>query len=169
MSHVRLVSATSEHILVIKNWFNSFEEIHRWGGPQMTYPMSEQTFLALLTQPHLNCYVLVDDADQLLAFGQYYMRLDRRHLGRLVVNPTCRGQGVGKLLVTELLKSALKQQAAIEASLFVFTDNPAAYGCYQSLGFVETVYPGGVPGNMPNCIYMVLAKTQPFQASQFLS
>lgn len=156
MSHVRLVSATSDHILVIKGWFNSFAEIHTWGGPQMTYPMSEKTFLALLTQPHLNSYVLVDETDQLLAFGQHYMRLDRWHLGRLAVKPKCRGQGLGKVLVTELLEAASKQQAAIEASLFVFPDNLAAYGCYQSLGFVETDYPGGVPGNMPNCIYMVL-------------
>lgn len=155
MSNARLVRATSQHILMIKNWFNSFEEIHTWGGPQMTYPMSEKTFVTLLTQPHLNSYVLVDDADKLLAFGQYYMRLDRWHLGRLAVNPKCRGQGLSKVLVTELLKTASKQQAAIEASLFVFTDNLAAYGCYQSLGFFETDYPGGVPGNMPNCIYML--------------
>ena len=122
----------------------------------MTYPISEQAFSALLTKPQLNSYVLMDDSNQLLEFGQYYMRLDRWHLGRLAVNPKCRGQGLGKLLVTELLKVASKDRAEIEASLFVFTDNVVAYHCYQSLGFVETEYPGGVPSNMPNCVYMVL-------------
>jgi ribosomal protein S18 acetylase RimI-like enzyme len=152
-----LVKALQVHLLELKNWFSDFEQILTWGGPDMVYPISDKDFVELLTKPHLNSYALVDANQQLLAFGQYYIRLDRWHLGRLAVNPQFRGQGLAKVLVTELLQSAALKKSNMEASLFVFTDNHVAHQCYQSLGFIETDYPGGVPGNLQNCVYMVLS------------
>jgi hypothetical protein len=42
----------------------------------------------------------------------------------------------------------------------VFKDNTAAHQCYQSHGFIEIEYPEqSLPGNMQNCVYMVLSAT----------
>lgn len=152
---MQLITASSEHMRHIKSWFGSFDEIYAWGGPRMVYPISEPAFLSLLQAPELSSYVLLDNNAQVLAFGQHYLRLQRHHLGRLVVNPIHRGKGLGQVLVKQLLDIAIGLHTSESASLFVFKDNLAAYHCYQKLGFVETDYPGGVPGNMQNCVYMV--------------
>ena len=150
-----LLTATVQHMLSVKTWFNTTAEIFTWGGPNMVYPMSDDQFLALLQAPHLHSYVLADQAAQTLAFGQFYVRLGRHHLGRLAVNPTWRGHGLAKILITLLLTQARQQQQAQGASLFVFADNHVALHCYTSLGFKLAQYPEALPPNMPNCLYMI--------------
>ncbi|WP_340678662.1 GNAT family N-acetyltransferase [Paraglaciecola sp.] len=152
----QLVVASELHLLKVKTWFSSTAEIYTWGGPSMVYPMADDTFLTLMCAAHLNSYSLIDSAQQVLAFGQFYVRLGRHHLGRLAVNPQCRGQGIAKPLIRQLLAQAPKQQNAQGASLFVFIDNHVALQCYQSLGFKLARYPEAMPGNMQNCHYMIL-------------
>jgi ribosomal protein S18 acetylase RimI-like enzyme len=152
----QFVVSTEQHKLAVKTWFNSNTEIYTWGGPNMVYPMADEKLLTLLSAPHLSSYSLLNDEQQLLAFGQHYMRLGRHHLGRLAVNPSVRGQGLAKMLIAQLLSKAKNTESAIGASLFVFADNLVALQCYQSLGFQAVPYPEVMPGNMQNCLYMVL-------------
>jgi ribosomal protein S18 acetylase RimI-like enzyme len=153
-----LIYPTEQQYLQVKNWFSDHQAIYTWGGPNMTYPMSDENFLKLLTADHFTSFCLLNDGQQLVAFGQYYRRLEHHHLGRLAVNPNFRGQGLAKILITKILEQAFSEQSAKGASLFVFKDNIVAYQCYQSLGFIETDYPEApFPGNMQNCAYMVLS------------
>jgi ribosomal protein S18 acetylase RimI-like enzyme len=153
-----LICPTEQQYLQVKTWFSDHQQIFTWGGPNMTYPMSDENFLNVLTADHIKSFCLFDDENTLVAFGQYYSRLAHHHLGRLTVNPKYRGQGLSKILITSTLKRAFSVQPAKGASLFVFKDNIVAYQCYQSLGFVETDYPETpFPGNMKNCAYMVLS------------
>jgi ribosomal protein S18 acetylase RimI-like enzyme len=153
-----LTYPTQKQYLQVKDWFSNRKQIYAWGGPNLTYPMSDENFLKLLTADHFKSFGLLNDEQQLVAFGQYYRRLDYHHLGRLAVNPKYRGQGLAKILITKILEQAFLQQSAKGASLFVFKDNIVAYQCYQSLGFIETDYPEDpFPGNMQNCAYMVLS------------
>ena len=123
----------------------------------MATPMSNENFLKCLTAEHLTSFCLLNDEQQFLAFGQYYRRFEHHHLGRLAVNPNFRGQGLAKILITKILEQAFLLSPAKGASLFVFKDNIVAYKCYQSLGFIEVDYPEDLlPGNMQNCVYMVL-------------
>ena len=152
-----LVQPTEQHYLQVKSWFNNDSDIYTWGGPKMTYPMHDKDFLLLLTADHLHSFSLLDERSTLVAFGQYYRRLGLHHLGRLAVNPLNRGQGWSKVLIKQLLKKAYSEQPAKGASLFVFKDNLIALECCKSLGFKETNYPDSpFPGNMQNCVYMVL-------------
>lgn len=124
----------------------------------MAYPMSDEKFLKLLTADQFKSFGLLNDEQELVSFGQYYRRLEHHHLARLAVNPKYRGQGLAKILMTNILQQAFLQQSAKGASLFVVKDNIVAYQCYQSLGFIETEYPEqSFPGNMQNCVYMVLS------------
>tara|TARA_R110000868_G_scaffold215046_3_gene465138 strand:+ start:1652 stop:2128 length:477 start_codon:yes stop_codon:yes gene_type:complete len=150
-----LTNPTEHHYLQVKSWFKDHQTIYTWGGPNMAYPMSDENFLKVLTTDHFTSFCLLNDAQQLVAFGQYYRRLEHHHLGRLAVNPKYRGQGLAKILIIKVLEQAFLQQSAKGASLFVFKDNIVAYNCYQSLGFIETDYPEQpFPGNMRNCVYM---------------
>lgn len=154
-----LICPTEQECLRVKTWFSDHQQMFTWGGPNMTYPMADQDFLKQLSANHCKSFCLLKDEQKVVAFGQYYERLDHHHLGRLAVNPKYRGQGLAKILITTILEKAHLEQPNKGASLFVFKDNVVAYNCYQSLGFVETEYPEPpFPGNMQNCIYMRKAK-----------
>lgn len=154
---VCLMPASEAQMLSVKTWFSSTAQIFQWGGPNMVWPIEDAPFLSLLCQPHLHSYYLTNDKQQLLAFGQFYVRLGRHHLGRLAVNPQFRGQGLAKVLIGQLLQLAQQKQSAQGASLFVFDDNQLALQCYLSMGFERTVYPEPMPSGMQHCWYMILA------------
>ena len=160
-SQYRLVPAKEPEVLALYQWFSNQKQISSWGGPGFDYPMSEQAFLANLRINELASYWLKDRQDKVLGFGQFYPRLHKYHLGRLVISPESRGEGLGKQLVQLLLEEA-KQGISLpglepHASLFVLRDNPVAIKCYQSLGFVEQTYPGEIPAGLNNCAYMTKA------------
>lgn len=52
----------------------------------------------------------------------------------VVVNPTCRGKGYGKILVKEILENAC-DMGAEKLCLQVMKDNPVAINLYKSFGF----------------------------------
>ncbi|MGY8898864.1 MAG: GNAT family N-acetyltransferase [Paraglaciecola sp.] len=81
------------------------------------------------------------------------MRENRCHLGRLVVNPAHRGQGIAATLIANLAVKGKKELKVTSCSLFVFSDNISAISAYQKLGFVKTQYPTDMP--LADCIYMV--------------
>ncbi|MGB0495041.1 MAG: GNAT family N-acetyltransferase, partial [Kangiellaceae bacterium] len=91
----------------------------------------------------------------LLAFGQYYLRLGRCHLGRLVVNPELRGQGIAYHLINQLSEIGMSDLNTNSCSLFVFERNKNAIQAYAKLGFSVADYPEKMI--MENCLYMVQA------------
>ena len=64
----------------------------------------------------------MDEQQNLLGFGQCYELLQRCHLGRLVVNPAHRGQGLVAALMVRLIDFGANKFNAREASLFVLED-----------------------------------------------
>ena len=158
-NELKLISAHATDVVALYDWFADEKQIASWGGPGFTYPMSPEDFLNTLKLEELASFWMVNSKGDKIGFCQFYMRLQRYHLGRLVVSPEHRGKGLGQVLVTLLLQQVQEhspdQQALPQASLFVLKDNPAAIGCYLSLGFVETPYPEAIPGGLENCAYMV--------------
>lgn len=88
-----------------------------------------------------------------MAFGQYYLRLERFHLGRLVVNPNLRGQGIASNLTHQLSVLGESDLKTDSCSLFAPEHNKSAIQTYTKLGFSMTDYPEEI--SLENCIYMV--------------
>jgi hypothetical protein len=65
-----LTDPTEQQYLQVKDWFSNHHEIHTWGGPNMTYPMSNENVLKCLTADHLKSFGLLNGKQQLVAFGQ---------------------------------------------------------------------------------------------------
>lgn len=151
---MELVTATEDHLRPLMNWLPDERACLQWGGPAFRYPFSEQTFLQDCRWTELPSYILVDDNGTPLAFGQYYRRIDRCHLGRLIVSPAHRGAGVGRALVTELIRRGCADLGVGECSLFVLKDNTAAKALYGKLGFEFAHYPGSAEW-LEVCDYMV--------------
>lgn len=150
---MQLIKSTQDHQALMMSWFTDQESISIWGGPDFHYPFTPETFKADTKFEELNSYSLIDDANCLLAFGQYYLRVGRCHLGRLVVSPLHRGNGFGVQLIKALSELGLKDYGVNTYSLFVLERNVRALKLYQKLGFEVATYPEQIP--IDNCLYMV--------------
>jgi ribosomal protein S18 acetylase RimI-like enzyme len=153
-SNMKIEVAQLENALEIMHWFTDKESVTRWGSPYMRYPLREQEFLEDIRWGEMETRIGVGDDGQLLAFGQFYPKLGRCHLARLVINPEFRDQGLGLEFVAALMKNGSEQLGADQFSLFVMTANKPAYNCYKHLGFSMTRYPDDDP-KLEDCIFMV--------------
>jgi ribosomal protein S18 acetylase RimI-like enzyme len=136
----QLVLASVAEMCQLRSWFNSADKQHSWGGDNFAYPCNELRFLQQLCRPGTQSYALIssdpaDNGTELLGFGQLCDRFGCHHLARLVIRPDCRGHGLAKVLIYELIIQALGQQQR-DISLYVHRHNSIAVNCYQQLGFV---------------------------------
>lgn len=138
----------------LMSWFQDGSSCRTWGGPEFRYPFTEETFREDAKVQELASWSMVDGDGALCAFGQYYPRLGRCHLGRLAVAPALRGRGIGRALVTELAQRGLAELGADACSLFVLPGNERAARLYSRLGFVGRPYPEPAP-IFDACTYMV--------------
>jgi ribosomal protein S18 acetylase RimI-like enzyme len=125
----------------LMRWFPDADATRTWGGPAFRYPFNRHSFAEDIHWGRMASFSLRSPAGELAAFGQLYERLDRINLARLAVSPALRGQGVGKRLVSMLMRVGAKMFTCTEFSLFVYRDNVAAARCYESMGFTVTDYP----------------------------
>ncbi|NOU52163.1 GNAT family N-acetyltransferase [Pseudoalteromonas sp. JBTF-M23] len=150
---MELVLATDTHIAQLMAWFNSEDQLTQWAGPNFRYPFNLDTFKADLQTDKLTSCVLQSQHGVLQAFGQFYMRFGRCHLARLVVNPSQRGKGVSKILLSELCKQGLQSLNVAQYGLFVYEDNQSAMYAYEKFGFV--IHPNPEHEVSEHCVYMV--------------
>jgi len=152
-SYMNIERAQPEHVREIIGWFPDEESVTRWGSPHTRYPLSEETLFEDIYWDRINSRVALKEDGRLLGFGQFYAKLGRCHLARLVINPDFRGRGLGEEFVAALMKHGSACLETSEFSLYVMTANRPAYNCYRSLGFSLAVYPNGDP-KLENCVFM---------------
>lgn len=140
------------HLQQVMEWVKDPKVFDIWAGPGFRFPFTTESFIEDLKLDELHSRVLVDN-DQIQAFGQVYKRLNRTHLGRLVVNPQAQGQGIGTELVERLMLLGDELLNAKGYSLFVLERNIRAKDLYQRFGFKSTDYPEIMP--LPDCLYMI--------------
>lgn len=150
---MQLVLPLDKHIIEMMNWFSSEQELNDWGGPNVRYPLILSSFLEDLKLTDLKSFVLVSDQAECLAFGQYYRRLNKCHLSRLITHPKFRGRGIVSELMCRLCALGAKELNVSEYSLFVLAHNTTAINAYKKFGFVFESYPHKVP--LENCLYMI--------------
>lgn len=150
---MRLTPPSNKNLLELMSWFSSEDELSIWSGPNFRYPFDFNTFKSDLNLNILKSFSLISSEGYLLAFGQYYLRLNRCHLGRLVVNPCFRGQGIASHLISQLSILGKSDLSTDSCSLFVLGHNESAIHVYTKLGFSMTDYPEKI--TLENCFYMV--------------
>lgn len=150
---MRLTQPSDENFIEIMSWFSNEEELSIWSGPNFRYPFDLSSFKSDLKLDSLKSFSLVSVEGNLLAFGQYYLRLDKCHLGRLIVNPNFRGQGIASHLIQKLGVLGKTELKTDSCSLFVLGHNKSAIQAYTKLGFSMADYPDEIP--LEDCLYMV--------------
>jgi len=150
---MKLMAVTTQQLKHLMSWFDNQQQIIDWAGPDFRYPFDQASFtqdLMLDTQPS---FALIADDSSMVAFGQYYQRLGKCHLARLVVKPSARGQGIVAQLLTLLCTKGLKELALTDCSLFVMAHNNKAINVYLAAGFIVESYPLALP--CEQCLYLV--------------
>ena len=140
---MNLVPAEIAHLKILKTWFQDESSARQWGGPLLKYPFSDTTFQEEIGWQRMSNWSLLDEANELTGFGQYYEKAGRCHLARLVIAPLHRSKGLGRRLIQELMKVGRQDLDMSEYSLFVMNNNKCAIKCYRSLDFVVSPYPPG--------------------------
>lgn len=148
---MQLEPIDDERVTLMTTWFADAGACLVWGGVDFRHPFTVQTFREDARVADLPSYALVD-GDAFVGFGQYYRRLGRCHLARLVIAPEARGRGYGTALIDQLCTLGRPALDVAGDSLFVLDHNTLARQLYLRLGFVEAPYPETLP---PAHLYMV--------------
>lgn len=138
---MNLVKTKLEEIKTLMTWFPDKESSYFWGGPGLRYPFTDQTFLEDMKWEEMPSYSLINSNEEFVGFGQYYSKLGRCHLARLIISPFYRSKGIGRDLIKQLMKIGMEDFNSKECSLFVLNANERALKCYKSLGFKIVKYP----------------------------
>ena len=109
LNDMRLIEADREHAREIMGWFPDKESVFLWGSPYTRYPLTEETFFEDIYWSRINSMVALTDDGQVLGFGQFYLKLGRCHLARLVINPEFRSRGLGVEFISELMRYGSEQ------------------------------------------------------------
>ena len=153
MNIMKLTTPTDQQLVELMSWFASEEELTVWSGPNFSYPFDLKSFKRDLKLNTLSSFSMVSSEGDLLAFGQYYLRLGKCHLGRLVVNPRFRGKGIIARLINQLIALGKSELSTQSCSLFVLAHTKSAINAYAKLGFCIVDYPEKIA--LENCLYMV--------------
>ncbi len=96
-------------------------------------PWSEQALALLLGETAYGIACVQDG--RVIAYGGMVTVLDEGQITNIAVHPEARRQGIGRALLSEMIRQARKRGIA-EISLEVRESNAAAIGLYESLGFL---------------------------------
>lgn len=121
---------------VIASWISDARACARWAGPLVPFPFSAKELPELLSVVGSSSYCLSGSNNDCIGFGQFWTVDEGAvHIGRIIISPTARGMGAGRLLVEKLMAQAAQTTGASRVTLRVYRDNKAALSLYSRLGF----------------------------------
>lgn len=132
----------------LTGWFPNEHAVFQWAGPSGGFPLRHE-HLQLASCHSFSLW----HNQQLVGFGQFYLRHQRAHMARLAIAPHARGQGLIQALLNGLEQTAQQTLAHHGFSLFVLADNTPARQAYERAGYSYADYPDVMP--LENCLYML--------------
>ncbi len=116
--------------------------LYLFAGPKYQFPLTEQQLLETIESDEILPFKFMDsETGEILGHCQI-MRIDfQQHsasLGRILINPDCRGRGLGARMLNEITGYAKKVLNLKKLSLRVYDFNQTAIKCYKNIGFIET-------------------------------
>lgn len=140
---LRIEETGFSEIEILKTWFTDKESAYAWCGWGLRFPFTHESFLEDIHWQKMPSYSLRNSDNELLGFGQFYLRAERCHLARLAISPAHRGKGLGQQFISRLMQFGMSRLDVAECSLFVLKNNQPAIKSYLSLGFEISDFPAG--------------------------
>jgi len=122
----------------LSSWVTSEELLLQFSATAFPFPLKYSDMQAYMDEhPDRRFYMASDTELGDYGFGEIIPQPGNApRLGRLLIGePTLRGKGLGKKLISLLLDECRKTHAAAAVELFVLTDNYRAIKCYENMGF----------------------------------
>lgn len=141
---MKLRNFQKEDAPIIAGWIRSEEELYKWSADSFSkYPLTGDDIIENYTPRIENgrFYPLtaIDASGDIV--GHLIIRYPREEDVRfcfVIVNPTARGNGLGKELIRLAIEYAKEHLNAARIELAVFENNESARRCYEAVGFTES-------------------------------
>ena len=127
---------TPDDMPTVLAWANSGGEafLRRFAGPKWRYPLTEEQLAA-----EAGDIFSIHADGAFVGIIQQVARHGRGvHLGRFLIDPARRGQGLGPRALTLLCRELFGNDDIDAISLNVYLDNAPARRCYEKCGFRVT-------------------------------
>ena len=138
-----LVPFEPAHFDELASWFTNEVETVQWGGSDISFPLDEKQFSAMLeegrtTPPTRLCW-MAQDGEDLVGHAQLILdwRNGNARLARVVVAPAKRGHNLAVPLISQVVQKAFDYPEIERLELNVFPFNAPAMRSYAKLGFVR--------------------------------
>ncbi|MGD9182878.1 MAG: GNAT family N-acetyltransferase [Desulfobacterales bacterium] len=133
---MNLRKAKITDLKAIISWIPDKPTCKRWAGPKVRFPLSIESLSKDIGFSANNSYCLIK-TEAIIAFGQLLTKENGYlHLARIIVDPSKRAMGYGRLLCNELLQIAI-HRGCYKISLNVYRNNTSALKLDEKLGFRE--------------------------------
>lgn len=126
---------TNADLPVIASWVPDAEAVYAFAGPWMTWPFLPSDLDDLHKRPGATAWMLDTGEGEPVGHVQLTPADDALRIGRLIVDPTVRGQGWGRRILLLALEHA-RARGVPRVQLGVLASNTPARRLYESLGFV---------------------------------
>lgn len=120
----------------IASWVDDAEACARWAGPAVPFPFLAEELPDILSVTGGKSYCLAGSDGECIGFGQFWtVTQGAVHIGRIIISPSARGSGAGRVLCEKLIDRALRSTDSSVVTLRVYRTNSAALSLYSGLGF----------------------------------
>jgi pimeloyl-ACP methyl ester carboxylesterase/RimJ/RimL family protein N-acetyltransferase len=136
VSELSLRPFSAEDFPLLASWITTPQELFRWGGPALSFPLEATQLKSMLAEPQRQCWsILLGDA----VIGHAQLLPGRLPgiltLGKVILSPERRGQKISHSALKLVLAQAFADSSIEAVELVVLADNLPAQRCYLSLGF----------------------------------
>ena len=113
---------------------NDLDTVTALEAAAFSKPWQRKDFADALNSPNYLYYVAEQDG-QVIANAGLIMSIDEADLTNVTTAEACRGRGIAKMLLENLMQAA-KERGIVAFTLEVRAGNAAAIALYEKLGFV---------------------------------
>ncbi len=99
-------------------------------------PWSRAAFEEEINNNDLAHYLVITDGSHIVGYGGFWLIMDEAHVTNIALLPSYHGQGLGLLLLENMILAA-KVKGAVSMTLEVRPSNTAARKLYSRRGFTE--------------------------------
>jgi RimJ/RimL family protein N-acetyltransferase len=134
---ISLVPFTVEDFPMFKSWVRSEQELFQFAGTIFKYPLSDENLTTYINDKRRIPYkVIRSGSGEPVGHCELNFENERPRLSRiLVAHEHLRGQGIGKMIVAQMLHKLFVEYNFTSADLNVFEWNITAIKCYEKMGF----------------------------------
>ena len=125
-----------EKLVFRKMTLEDLPQIMQIEQDSFSIPWTQDAFYNELTNNMFAQYMAVELAGEVIGYAGMWIIVDEAHITNIAILSKYRGQGIGKLLMHEITKTA-RFLGAVKMTLEVRVNNIAAQNLYRQFGFED--------------------------------